>query len=447
MTQTVTMPKFGQATEESTIIKWCKKEGDAVKKGDILFEIETDKAAMEVESFYEGTLLKIIVGEGQTVPVTAPVAFVGAPGEALPALAPTPAPAPAKAAAQAAPEARPTAPVKVAAGGPATPVAAAPVQAQAAIPARQGISPRARALIAKCAITAANIRGTGPNSRIVEKDVRDYLASVKYDQIRISPAARNLAIKEGVDIVAARGTGESGRIMTRDIERAIAERPRPMTRMRQVIAQRLTQSFTTTPHFYVTVSADMTGLMALRKELKAQGSTYSVTDFILEAVILALQEFPVVNSATDGKTVRWNSSVNLGMAVSREDGLVVPVIRRAEELSMRELHDTAADLAVRARDGKLSPDEMTGGTFTVSNMGMLNVENFSAIINPGEGAILAVAGTRDTPVVVNGQIQVRAMMKMTVSCDHRIIDGTAGAQFINAIKAKLEDVELWKSLT
>jgi len=217
--------------------------------------------------------------------------------------------------------------------------------------------------------------------------------------------------------------------------------------MRQVIAKRLTESFTGTPHFYVTVAADMTGLLAYRQDLKNLGQSYTVTDFILEAVIMTLREYPVVNSVSDGRTIKWHGSVDLGMAVALDDGLVVPVIRNAQELGMMELHETAKTLASKAREGKLTPDEMTGSTFTVSNMGMLDVDSFHAIINPGEAAILAVASTRERPVARNGRVEIRSMMNLTLSVDHRIVDGSLAAEFVNAIRRKLEDVELWKSLT
>jgi pyruvate dehydrogenase E2 component (dihydrolipoamide acetyltransferase) len=277
--------------------------------------------------------------------------------------------------------------------------------------------------------------------------VREYLAARHYDQLRISPAAKSLCVKHAIDVLTVRGSGESGRIMVRDVERALAEQPKPLSRMRQVIAQRLTQSVVTAPHFFVTVAVDMHDVLALRKDLRNQGVQYSVTDFVLEAVILALQEFPVVNSSTDGRTTTWKGAVHLGMATSVEDGLVVPVIRDAQELSLPELHERAHALALKAREGKLLPEEMTGSTFTVSNMGMLNVENFTAIINPGEGAILAVASTVETPVVRKGRVEARPIMKITLSSDHRLIDGALAAKFINAIKDKLEDAELWKRLT
>jgi pyruvate dehydrogenase E2 component (dihydrolipoamide acetyltransferase) len=220
-----------------------------------------------------------------------------------------------------------------------------------------------------------------------------------------------------------------------------------MSKMRQIIAQRLTQSFRDTPHFYTTVSVDMTGLVAHRNELKAAGAPYTITDFISQSVVLSLLEFPTVNSSTDGKTTRWHSHVNLGLAVSIPGGLVVPVIHNAETLTLLEISAASKRLGDKARAGKLTPDEMTGGTFTISNMGMLNIENFSAIINPGEGAILAVASTLPEPVVRDDKVVIRQIMKITLSADHRLIDGAEGAQFINAVKAKLEDMQLWKHLT
>jgi pyruvate dehydrogenase E2 component (dihydrolipoamide acetyltransferase) len=220
-----------------------------------------------------------------------------------------------------------------------------------------------------------------------------------------------------------------------------------MSKMRQVIAERLTRSMNTAPHWYVSVSVDMGDLIALRAALNAKGATYTVTDFISEAVVLSLREFPAVNSSTDGKSTRWNARVNLGLAVSLDVGLVVPVVFNADELTMAELSARAKELSVKARAGKLAPDEMSGSTFTISNLGMMDVENFAAIINLGEAAILAVSSIIETPVARNGHVVVRPMMKMTVSSDHRLIDGAMAARFINAIKKKLEDVELWKSLT
>jgi pyruvate dehydrogenase E2 component (dihydrolipoamide acetyltransferase) len=243
------------------------------------------------------------------------------------------------------------------------------------------------------------------------------------------------------------GSGELGRIARADVEEAVAARPAPISRMRQVIAERLAHSFATAPHFYVTVAADITGLSALREELKAAGRRYTVNDFILKSVAEALREFPNVNSVCDGRTACRRSRVHLGVAVALDSGLVVPVIRDADRQGLAELRDAAVSQVARAREGRLGPDDMRGGTFTVSNMGMLDVENFAAIINPGETAILAVASARPSPAVVEGRLAVRTLMKMTLSADHRMVDGAEGARFVNAVRARLEDVDKWKSMT
>ena len=458
MATPIIMPKFGQMTEESAIVEWLKKEGDKIAKGDILFTVETDKSVMEVESFEAGTLLKIVVPPHVNVPVQSTVGFLGNPGEAIPAVAaPAPAPAAPKPAAAAAPGSRQRRPLARLdrkksdtrrAGGrrSVAPAPVAPLPAPAA-PSLFRISPRAAALAKHSVIDATRIKGTGPEGRVVEKDVRNYLQQHGYDKLRISPAAKELAAREKLDVLTIQATDDSGRISVADVQRALAEKPKPMSKMRQVIAQRLTQSFRDTPHFYLTISVDMTELIAYRNQLKAAGAPYTVTDFIAEAVVLTLQEFPAVNSSTDGKTTRWSSHVNLGIAVSLEQGLVVPVIRAAEHLPLIELCQQSKALVEKARAGKATPDELSGGTFTISNMGMMDVESFAPIINPGESAILGVASTKPQPVVRDGKIVVRQMMKLTLSCDHRIVDGALGAKFTNAIKQKLEDLELWKRLT
>jgi pyruvate dehydrogenase E2 component (dihydrolipoamide acetyltransferase) len=459
MARPITMPKLGQSEEVGTLVRWRKKVGDPVAKGDILFEIETDKALLEVESFFEGTLLKTVVQEGSTVPINTTVGFVGDPGEVIPEVAapspefrkphpvaastvvPSPAAlSPSRGMAEARFE-RPAAHVGAVREPPLH-----PTPSVMAAPEVFRISPRAAKLARESAINPTSIVRTGPLGRIVERDVRKYLESKGYDRLRITPAAKRLAAKENIDVLTLDGQNGQGRITVAVVERAIAEKPQPMSRMRQTIASRLTESFTTTPHFFVTVAVDMTELVNFRSELKAQGAPYTVTDFIQKAVALSLVEFPVVNSTTDGKNVRWHSRVHLGLAVNLEQGLVVPVIRDAEELSLAELHDAATELIAKARAGKLTPDEMGGSTFTISNMGMLDIENFTAIINPGESAILAVSSTLKQPVVKDGQVVVRDIMKMTLSSDHRIIDGATAARFANAIKQRLEEISLWKRL-
>ncbi|MFA5042662.1 MAG: dihydrolipoamide acetyltransferase family protein [Kiritimatiellia bacterium] len=461
MVQTVIMPKLGQTVEESTIVKWHKREGEPVKKGEILFEIETDKAVLEIESFFEGTLLKIVVAEGQTVPVSVPVAFIGQPGDAIPEVKPVVRPVSESAVSHPASLLRPS-------GFAGQAVVLSPPSAESVVrrpssvvvppspiapsfrsplptpPA--SISPRARRLIRECAIDADPIPGSGPGGRVVEKDVRAYLEAKHYAALKITPAALNLARENGIDLLAVAPPEGGERITVETIRQAIAEKPKTMSKMRQVIAQRLTASFTTTPHFYVTVAVDMTGLQEWRKILKKENKPFTLTDFILKAVALALVEFPALNSSTDGRAIRWHSRVHLGMAVSIEEGLVVPVIRNAHDLAIAELHESVAGLTIKARAGKLTPGEMAGSTFTVSNMGMLDVDNFTAIINPGESAILAVASASPTPVVREGKIEIRAMMKITLSSDHRLVDGACAARFVNRIKSMLEDLELWKSM-
>ena len=449
MATPIIMPKFGQMTEESAIVEWRKKEGDKVAKGDILFTVETDKSVMEAESFCDGTVLKILVQPGINVPVASTVGFIGQPGEALPAVAAAPLPtAPKKAEAPVGRTGPSAPPVATPSITPRTAETAVPstVAPAPAVSALFRISPRAAAFAKNAVIDPTPIRGTGPNGRIVEKDVRAYLAAKGFEKLRISPAAKNLAAKEQIDLLAV-PPGEGSRIGIADVERAIAEKPKVMSKMRQVIGQRLTQSVVTQPHFFVTVTVDMTDLITYRNQLKAAGAPYTVTDFIAQSVVLTLKEFPAANSSTDGKSVRWTSRVHLGVAVSLEQGLVVPVLRNADDLTLAEINAASKALAEKARAGKLAPDEMSGSTFTISNMGMLNVENFTAIINTGEAAILAVASTLPQPAVRDGKVVVRQLMKMTLSSDHRIVDGALAARFINAIKAKLEDLELWKRLT
>ena len=456
MAQPVLLPKLGQTVEEASIVKWHKSVGDTVKQGDVLFEIETDKAVLEAESFFDGVLLKVFVKEGETVPVSTVVAYIGAKGEKVPDAPPAPKapaktePVPAKPAPVVAEkkseEKKAVAPVAKAASvvSVPTPVQVAPVIATEE---RVFISPRARALAkAKC-INFKAVSGTGPNGRITVKDIESYLENSGYNNLRISPAAKRLAAKNKIDLLTVRPTGVSERIMIHDVQRSIEALPKKMSKMRQIIASRLTSSFRDIPHFYVTASVDMTDLLTYRQELKAQGQAFKVTDFILESTVLSLEEFPAMNSSTDGVNVSWNESVNLGLAIGLDSGLVVAAIRNSQELTLSELSEQVASMGAKARSGKLMPDEMTGSTFTVTNMGMLNVENFGAIINPGEGGILAVASTIPTPVVRDGKVVVRQIMKITLSADHRIVDGTTGAAFVNAIKNKLEDVELWKHLT
>jgi pyruvate dehydrogenase E2 component (dihydrolipoamide acetyltransferase) len=433
MPHAILMPKPGQATEECTVIAWHKREGDHVARGDVLFEIETDKSAMEVEAFDEGILLRIVAREGDTVPVNQVCAWVGQPGEAIPETPERVAQVEAPVAATVAVPAPVAATVAAAAqlAAPTPVMAPGPVPAEAG--ARMRISPRASRAAADAGIDPRSISGTGPDGRITEKDVTAAVTARDAAPVP-APAAIPAVARPAAPVsppVIAPVEGE--------------EEPRPLSRMRRIIADRLTASWTTSPHFTVTVAVDVTRLLALRAELKAAGTNLTVTDFVLSATAQTLAEFPDVNSRTDGVSVWTRRRVHLGVAVSLPGGLVVPVIRDADRLALEELHDRAADLAVRARNGVLPVDEMTGSTFTVSNLGMFGVDEFSAIINPGEAAILAVAGAIPTVVALGDGMAVRSIMKLTLSADHRQVDGELAARFLGALRRRLEDAAAFRS--
>lgn len=455
MAHAIRMPKPGQMTEECVLTSWLKAEGDPVRRGDVVFEIETDKSSMEVEAFDEGVLLRRLVAEGETVPVNAICGWIGQPGETVPEEEPAPAAAPAAGATTFAAPAPPTstaaiAPVpavtgaSVATGAPVAASAPAVTGAQAAA-GRLRISPRATRLAADAGIDPRTLVGTGPDGRIVERDVRAAIEGAAVTPVtpataQTSGAARSTAGPSPAPIPAATAPSaprSAGGVVVPPVEGE--DEPRPLSRMRRVIAQRLTASYQSTPHFTVTVAADVTRLMAYRTELKGAGVDLTVTDFVLAATAQTLVEFPDVNARTDGLSVFPRRRVHLGVAVSLPAGLVVPVIRDADHLTVAEIHDRAAALGAAARDGKLAVDDMTGGTFTVSNLGMFGVDEFSAIINPGEAAILAVASALPTPVAIGEALAVRSVMKLTLSADHRLVDGEMAARFLNALRRRLED--------
>ncbi len=451
MATKIPIPKLGQSEETVTIQKWRVKEGDKIKKGEVLFEVETDKAVLEVESQFEGTILKIVTPAGKEVPVMTIGAIVGEPGEAIPAIE-EPAAVPAKASAPAAAPA-PKAPVAAAlvaaaaASAPAPAQQAAPVAASASAKAKP--SPRAKAYAKDFLIDLSKVPGTGGGvGRVTEADVKRYLEQSGYLAKKITPAALNLAKDEKLELVSLGGSGEGGRITLADVKEAVSEKPKQLSAMRKVIAKRLSESKRSIPHFYVTVSVDMGVVAKKRAALKAQNVNISVSVFVVKAVALALKDCPSVNAECDGSVMKYKSKVNVGVAVSLENGLVVPVIRNADKKALDELHAELAEIADKARAGKIAPADMQGGTFTISNMGMMDVENFSAIINPGESGILAVSSTIPTPAVAaDGKtLVVKSLMKITLSADHRAVDGADGARFVNAVKSKLEDAALWDSL-
>ena len=430
MVHPILMPKPGQMTEECTLVAWLKQEGDVVSKGDVLFEIETDKSNMDVEAFDEGVLLKRVVQEGETVPVNSVCAYVGQPGEAIPDVPGGTVVATVTTAA--APAAVASAPAPTVQSARVAP----PTAAAATDGARLRISPRASRLATDSGIDPRTVTGTGPEGRITERDVKAALAAAPV--VAAAVPAPSIAQRP------AQAPAAPAAIHTAFVPDPEDGEPRKMSRMRRVIAERLTLSATTVPQFTVTVAVDMTRILALRTEFKAAGTALTVTDFIVSATAQTLAEFPDVNSFTDGASVWPRRRVHMGLAVALPDGLVVPVIRDADHLSLEALHARAAELAAGARNGTLGPDDLTGSTFTISNLGMLGVDEFSAIINPGESAILAVSSVVPTPVAVGDGIGIRQIMKLTLTSDHRLVDGELAARFLNALRRRLQDADAFR---
>jgi len=398
----VIMPKMGDGMEEGTLLEWLKKDGDTVKSGEVIGTIQTDKATLELEAPGSGKLAGIILSEGQTVPVGAPIAMILKDGESLPASwggASSPAPATTETVVEAAKEV----------------VAASSAAPAASNGGRVKASPLARKVAAEKGVDLMAVAGSGPGGRIVAKDVQTTAPSA-------APAAKKAAAP--APIVAS---GEDVKV--------------PLNKIRQITAKRTAESKSTVPHFYVTVEVDIERILELREMFDADGGAKpSINDFIVKACGLALEEMPVVNSTYQGDHILQFGSINVGLAVALEEGLTVPVVKNANALTLRQISATAKDLGARARVGQLSLDELSGSTFSISNMGMLDVENFCAIINQPNAAIVAVASARKVVVpIADDELEIRTRMKMTGSFDHRVVDGAVGARFMNAIKDFLEN--------
>ena len=404
MATKIAMPKLSDTMEEGIILKWLKKEGESVKQGEIIAEVQTDKADMELEASDTGVLRKIFVPEGKGAAVGRPIAIIGSATEDITSLlVDTPAPvsghgAPAGSAALPNPaeQAHPAAAASSASGGG---------------DARVKASPLAKAIAAQNKIDLHSISGTGPMGRIVRKDL---------------------------EVPLARTAGYASRAYVAGTSQEI-----PLTLMRKTIAKRLVESKTTAPHFYLTYEVDMKRAIDLRASLNSGGDVkVSFNDIIVRACAFALRSHPKLNSSFAGDKIIQHGAINVGVAVAIDDGLITPVIRNTDMKSLLEISAESKELAAKARDKKLKPDEFSGGTFTVSNLGMLGVEEFAAIINPPEAAILAVGAITDKAVVENGQIVAGHRLKLTLSCDHRVVDGAVGAQFMQELKVILENP--WK---
>jgi pyruvate dehydrogenase E2 component (dihydrolipoamide acetyltransferase) len=412
MAEIVRMPKLSDTMVEGVVAEWHKKVGDNVETGDLLAEIETDKATMEFEAFQEGVLLHIGVGKGKAAPIDSILAILGKKGEDIKAIL--------KAEADAAPAVKEE-PVKEAAPSPKPPVkkevtAKAPVQAVASAPVKYP-----------------------PASAVSE------------GKVKISPLAKRLAQERGINYSFIQGTGEGGRIVKRDIDNyqgggtsfvgTESFTDETVSQMRKVIAARLAESKFTAPHFYLNVSIDMDNAMAARVSINKMIAPQKVSfnDMVVKACAAALKDNPDVNSAWYGDFIRRNDHIHIGVAVAVPDGLLVPVVRFADGKSLTQIGAEVKELAQKAKDKKLQPEEWEGNTFTISNLGMMGIESFTAIVNPPDACILAIGGINAVPVVKNGEIVLGNIMKVTLSCDHRVVDGAVGSAFLKDFKNYMEN--------
>lgn len=409
MAEVVNMPRLSDTMEEGTVAQWHKKIGDKVEEGDLLAEIETDKATMEFEAFQEGVLLHIGVEEGNTAPVDSILAILGEEGEDISSLL---------------------------SGGSSSAEAKTEVKEE---------------------VVESSSEPRQENSAKSEEPFNG-------NRVKASPLARKLAEDKGVDINQVKGSGEGGRIVKRDVDEfksapaPSAARPQvnlasagaapagmsydelPVSQMRKTIARRLSESKFSAPHFYLTLDIDMDNAIEARKSINAVApQKISFNDFVIKAAAVALKQHPVINSSWAGDTIRRNHEINIGMAVAVDEGLLVPVIRNADQKGLATINTEAKEFAGKARDKKLQPSEWEGNTFTISNLGMFGIETFTAIINAPDACILAVGGIKQVPVVKNGAVVPGNVMKVTLSCDHRVVDGASGAAFLNTMKGILEN--------
>jgi len=444
MATKVLMEALSPTMEEGRLVKWVKHEGDAVKNGDVLAEVETDKAVMELVARGEGVLRKTLASEGDAAPVGALLGVIAAPDENIDALIGSAAPTAAKADTSKQPLGTPADASEVIAKAKefegVTSIPAAPRQSQG----EASTPPQERERRGHQRIDTAS-HTTGGNGAAAN------------GRPRSSPLARRLASERGIELGALQGSGPGGRIVRRDIEEAAqqqAKRPLqastragtdftdiPLTQMRKTIAKRLGESIGPIPTFYLTAELDVTRVAELRTAMTELGQEYKVSfnDILIKAVAIALTQHPAVNAHWTGDAIRQFHRVHIGVAVAVDEGLITPVIFDANEKGLAEIAGEVRELAGRARERKLKPEEYTGSTFSISNLGMFGIDQFTAIINPPETAILAVGGVEDKPVVVDGELVVRKRMRVTMSCDHRAIDGATGAKFLQTLRRLIEN--------
>lgn len=417
MAEIVRMPKMSDTMTEGVVAKWHKKVGDPVKSGELVAEIETDKATMEFESYQEGILLYRGVEEGKAAPVDGILAILGKAGEDYKDLL---------------------------AAETSKKISAVPEVAPVAAPKKES-TPVATAA-PKAAAPTPTPKVTVPASTSSD------------DRLKASPLARRLANEKGVDLSKVMGSGNEGRIVKRDIDwfkpgmavqsagafsTAVTEESFeevPVSQMRKTIAKRLAESKFTAPHFYLTIEVDMDNAISARESINAvTGSKVSFNDFVIKAVAASLSQHPKINSSWLGDKIRINHHVHIGVAVAVEDGLLVPVVRFADSKTLRQINAEVKTLAQKAKEKKLQPSDWEGNTFTISNLGMFGIDEFTAIINPPDACILAIGGIQQRPVVKNNQIVPGNIMKVTLSCDHRVVDGVTGSEFLRTFKGLMEN--------
>lgn len=442
MAEIIYMPKLSDTMTEGVVAEWTKKVGDPVSNGEVIAEIETDKATMEFESFYDGVLLHIGVEKGKTAPVNSILAIIGDAGEDISALlkdgkAPAPANGEEKKESSSSDKS-----------------ADANKETSSDKPKSESKEDLKTAEESETSVPSESKSGSESKPTPETKSAPVTNAS---GRTFASPLARKIAEDKGIDIAAVAGTGGSGRVVKRDIDRYVpyvpAERgaltvptgeesynDESISQMRKTIARRLAESKFTAPHFYLTLDIDMDNAIKARKSMnQVEGVKISFNDMVVKAVAMSLRQHPNVNSSWLDDVIRRNHHVHIGVAVAVEDGLLVPVVRFADTKGLTQIGSEVKDFAQRAKDKKLQPSDWEGNTFTISNLGMFGIESFTAIINPPDSCILAIGGIKEVPVVKNGQVVPGNVMKVTLSCDHRVVDGATGSAFLQTFKGFMEN--------
>lgn len=402
MAEIITMPRMTDSMEQGNVVAWMKKVGDKVESGDVLAEVETDKATMELNSYKDGTLLYIGVESGN-INIGDILAIIGKPGEDISALI------------NSKPSSNTVETKKEETV--ATPSSSAPVSAPIATSDdvdRLKASPLAKSIASESGVDLSKLVGSGEQGRIVKRDVEQYLQSNTVQPAPSSSAVSNTSVGDYTET--------------------------PVSQMRKVIAKRLSESKFTAPHFYLTIEINMDKAMEMRQKINEVAPVkVSYNDMVIKGCSIALKAHPVINSSWMGTSIRTNHHINIGVAVAIEDGLMVPVVRNADQKSLSAINTEVKSLAAKAKERKLQPDEMTGNTFTISNLGMFDIDEFTAIINPPDACIMAVGSIQAKPIIKDNQVVPGNIMKVTLSCDHRVVDGASGAQFLQTFKSLLEE--------